>query len=116
MVLSMRFTKCLPAWETPDFGKILKSEIESLDGRELPLQKGLRQGSVALESEFGAMILRTWEEGGCIHVKSGVFFQGIITGCSCADDPTPVEPHHEYCELEFRIDRETGEVMVRLAD
>jgi len=45
-------------------------------------------------------------------VRAGVFYRGIIAGSCCIDDPTPVEPHEEYCELEFRIDRETGETEV----
>jgi hypothetical protein len=44
----------------------------------------------------------------------GVFFSGIITGCSCADDPTPVETQNEYCELLFAIDKATAETTITL--
>jgi len=43
-------------------------------------------------------------EGG-IQVRLGVFFSGVITGCSCADDLTPIKPQDEYGELHLVIDR-----------
>jgi hypothetical protein len=46
-----------------------------------------------------------------------VFFSGILSGCSCADDPTPVEAQAEYCELAIAIDTASGEADVTvLAD
>ncbi len=112
----MMFEQCLSALGTEGLGKILKSEIENLDGRELPLQQGMSRGNVALESNFSVMILHTREEASRIHVKSGVFFQSINAGSCCVNDPTPVEPHDEYCEMEFEIDKKTGVAVVCLAD
>jgi hypothetical protein len=54
-------------------------------------------------------------EAGAIRARIGVFFHGIIAGCSCADDPTPLEPQQEYCELELTIDRHTGAVTISLS-
>ncbi len=109
----MRLKECLEAWKGADFGRLFKAEVTSLTAEELSLQEQLRRGSVALEGVQDVMVLRRWEEGGKLYVKAGLFYRGIIAGSCCIDDPTPVEPHEEYCELEFRIDRETGETEVR---
>ena len=58
------------------------------------------------------MVIGASEEAGLIRARVGVFFHGVIAGCSCADDPTPVEPQQEYCELELAIDRSTGAVTI----
>ena len=51
-----------------------------------------------------------------IHAKVGIFFGGILAGCSCADDPTPVEPQTEYCELLLTLDRTSGKAAVELIE
>ncbi len=109
----MRLKESLGAWDSPDFVKFFKSEVESLSVDELPLQQQLRLGNVALDDGFELMVLRRWEEGGRLYVKAGLFFRGIVSGSCCIDDPTPVEAHEEYCELVFDIDRETGETKIR---
>jgi hypothetical protein len=47
-----------------------------------------------------------------IRARVGVFFSGIVAGCRCADDPTPVEPQDEYCEFQFEIDRATDRAAI----
>ncbi len=108
----MRLKNCLSEWEAPDFARLFKAEVISLGAEELPLQQQLCRGNVALDGVQDVMVLRRWEEADRLHVKAGLFFRGIIAGSCCIDDPTPVEPHEEYCELEFRIDRKTGETEV----
>lgn len=111
----IQLTKALSAWGTPEFKDILKREIERLDVELLPLQQGLSQGSYASGENLSAMIISFSEEPGFIHVKSGIFYTGIIAGCNCADDPTPVDGHTEYCEVRFVINRLTAETTVTLA-
>ena len=43
-------------------------------------------------------------------------FAGIDAGSCCANDPTPSQPHHEYCVVQLEIEYETGETKVRLID
>jgi len=81
------------------------------------LQQGLTASSHVLDTPFDAMIIGVAGETGFIRVKIGVFFSGVIAGCSCADDPTPVEAQNEYCELSLAIDIATAEATVTvLAD
>lgn len=103
------------AWNSPDFKRILKFEVEQLGARQLPLQQGLSATSYALDDGFEVMVLRAAELDDRIQAKVGVFFSGITAGCNCANDPTPVEPQNEYCELMIDIDKATAQATVRLA-
>ena len=38
----------------------------------------------------------------------------MLAGCSCADDPTPVEEISQYCEVRLDIDKTTAETTVAL--
>jgi hypothetical protein len=60
------------------------------------------------------MIIGVSEAAGLIRVKAGIFYTGVIAGCSCADDPTPVDELNEYCVLQLGIDKKTAETTVTL--
>ena len=111
-----RLTRSLRAWGSPEFETTLKEEIAQLGADVLPLQEGLAVGSIGLEDSVGAMILGVTEVPGTLHVRAGIFYSSILSGCACADDPTPENENAEYCEVELDIDRATGETRVRLAD
>ena len=110
----IRFTKALDAWGTPEFSGILKREIEQLTIEQLPLQQGLSSSSHALDDSLKAMIISVADEGGFIHAKAGIFYAGIIAGCSCADDPAPVTEQNEYCEVRVDIDKATADTTLVL--
>ncbi|MHB1085498.1 MAG: hypothetical protein ACYCZA_11745 [Thiobacillus sp.] len=110
----IQLSKSLNAWGTPEFGNALKMEIEQLDAQQLPLQQGLSNSSHVTDRPFQAMILSTREEPGLIKVRLGVFYTGVIAGCSCADDPTPVDEQTEYCVMQLAIDRVTATTTVTL--
>lgn len=106
----------LNAWGKPEFGDVLKQEIEQLDPVQLPLQQGLSASSHVSDQPFKAMIINVHEEPGQLKVKAGIFYTGIIAGCNCADDPSPIDELNEYCELQFDIDKTTARTSVRLTD
>lgn len=112
----MKLPESLKAWKSPDFEDVLKREIEQLPPAQLPLQQGLSASSHALDDPLSVMIISVADEPGFIHARVGVFYSGIIGGCSCADDPTPVEPQGEYCEVLLAIDKTTAETSATLAD
>ena len=109
----IRLTKALNAWGTPEFEPALKQEIEKMDTAQLPLQQGLTTGSYALDGHK-AMIIDVTEEAGLLRVKAGIFYSGIIAGCACADDPTPVSEESEYCVVQLDIDKLTAETSIAL--
>ena len=110
----IRLTKTLNAWGTPDFKDILKKEIEQMGADQLPLQQGLSTGSYAIDSKLNAMIIGVSEGADFIYVKAGIFYSGVIAGCSCADDPTPVNEESEYCVVRLDINKSTAETTATL--
>lgn len=94
----------LAAWGTPGFAAALKRELAGA-GARLPLQQGLSATGYALDARIEVMLLGAEATAGEIVVKVGVFYAGVVAGCNCADDPTPVEAQPEYCELRIAIDR-----------
>ena len=112
----IRLTKSLKAWGTSGFENVLKQEVEQIDADELPLQQGLSSTSHVTDSPHQAMIISVADEAGFVRVKAGLFYSGIIAGCSCADDPTPISEQSEYCEVWIRIDKQSAETTVALLE
>jgi hypothetical protein len=110
----MQLTQSLNAWGTPDFEGTLKAEIEQMGAEQLPLQQGLSSSSYALDDKLQVRIIAVSEGAGFIRAKAGIFYTGIVAGCNCADDPTPVEEQNEYCEVQLDIDKTTAETTVAL--
>jgi hypothetical protein len=110
----IKLAKSLNAWGTPGFNNILKREIESLDAKYLPLQQGLSYSSHATNSDFNIMIISAHEDDSFLHVKAGVFYSGVIAGCSCADDPTPIPEQSEYCEILLDIMKISAQTRITL--
>lgn len=106
----------LQAWNTDSFNTILKEEISTLDKNLLPLQQGLKHSSIANGETLTATILSTEDNNDCIIVKAGLFYTGIVAGCNCADDPTPVDEINEYCEVLFSINKQTAEASITLIE
>lgn len=110
----IRLINSLKAWGTSDFEGILKAEVEQIDADLLPLQQGLATTSHVAASPHKAMIINVADEKDTIRVKAGIFYSGMIIGCSCADDPTPIGEQAEYCEVQFLINKKTAEARVLL--
>lgn len=114
--MTMQLHQSLAAWGSPAFAAVLKQELERQAPGQLPLQQGLSSSSAVLDTGFSVMVLGAEASIETIRVRLGVFFSGIVAGCSCADDPTPVEAQNEYCELELSIDRATAAASAVLAE
>lgn len=112
----LKLSKALQANHSPEFNKTLKNEIQELNPNLLPLQQGLSLSSYVGKTPFSAVILNVREEADYIKIKAGIFYTGIIAGCSCSDDPSPTDEQNEYCELLFSIDKETANTKVQLLD
>lgn len=85
-----------------------------MDPALLPLQQGLSLSSYVGKSPVSAIILNTTEKTDSIQIKAGIFYTGIIAGCSCSDDPSPTDEQNEYCEVQFTINKDTAETTVTL--
>jgi len=110
----MKLDKSLAAWGTDAFEATFKQEIRTLGHTQLPLQQALTQSSYVSDSDFNLVILNIADTATALVIKTGVFYQGVIAGSCCADDPTPVCEQNEYCELLFTIDKTGAETKVTL--
>lgn len=110
------FKKTLDNFGTPDFNATLKNDILQIEKSQLPLQQALTQTSYVSDTDFSVVVLNSEDNGSTIIAKVGIFFFGIIAGSCCADDPTPVDELQEYCELEFTINKKTGEASIVLLE
>lgn len=105
----------LRAWGTPAFGATFKHEI-ARQPEQLPLQQGLSGSSSVAAEPVTAIILATAETDSSLRVKAGIFYRGVIGGCSCADDPSPDNTVNEYCEVWVEIDKAGAATKVELLD
>jgi hypothetical protein len=110
----IRLDKTLRAWGTPDFEAVLRQEIAQLGADHLPLQQGLSSGNYVIDSPITVAINHVAEMENNIRVRAGIFYQGVLGGCSCADDPTPTGETNEYCEVQLDIDKITSETTIAL--
>lgn len=110
----IRLSDSLAAWGTPGFNPTFKREAEQLDSGFLPLQQGLALSSQVADSPFSVRVISVSDDAGFIRVRAGIFYAGVIAGCSCADDPTPVDTQNEYCEVRFEISKATAETRIAL--
>jgi len=111
---SFTLPQTLATWNTDRFGETFKREVEQLNASLLPLQQGLARTSSVADEPFGVMLIGAADAGDCLRVKAGILYAGVLGGCSCADDPTPLESQPEYCELWFEIDKGSGATRVSL--
>lgn len=110
----IRLTKSIQAWGTPHFDSTLKTDIEAITPDLLPLQQGLSMSSYVADQKFAVTVLNIFEHEQIIRIKAGIFYSGILAGCSCADDPSPSNENPEYCVVQIDINKRTAEATVAL--
>jgi hypothetical protein len=106
---------CLPAslqaWNSPAFSETLKQELAGLGSGLAPLLQVCSRGGVPDVREIQAMVLHATDSPGCIQAKVGIFFNEIMAGCSCGDEPMSLQA---YCEVRVSIDKGTAEAAFTL--
>lgn len=81
----------------------------------LPLQQAVTYGSYVYDdTPISLTLLQQQLSDNQLRIKLGIFFESIIAGCNCADDPTPVETLNEYAEVELSINLKNGDTDCRL--
>ena len=110
----IRLEKSLLAWGTPEFHSVLKQEIAQLGVERLPLQQGLTTGNYVTDNPITVLINRVDERDKILRITAGIFYNGVISGCSCADDPSLSGETNEFCEVQLDIDMITAETVVAL--
>ncbi len=115
-LVSQRLLACLNSRSKDGAKANLKREIEALDKALLPLQAGLSHSSYVGPSPFSVIILSQENAVEFVHVRIGIMYTGLISGCNCADDPTPVDELTEYCEVLLKMDKNASECTFSLLD
>lgn len=108
--------KARDAWSSPEFNQILKAELEAIEADRLPLQQGLSQSSMVSPAPFSVIVVGSEADAAVIHCRVSIIYAGIVAGCSCADDPTPLDSQTENCELVLEINKLTAETRVSLLE
>jgi hypothetical protein len=111
---ALQLHRVVEAWGTPAFTGVLKAELEQLNVEQLPLQQGLSQSSYACDDDTRVVVISVAAEAGVIRATAEIFYSGIIPGCSCADDPGPVDEYAEHCTVQISIDRQTAAAVIKL--
>lgn len=112
----IQLTRSLSCWGTPEFRQSFITEVSGLSLEQIPLQQAMRVGNMASKHNLDIMINKQNEDSEFIYIHTGIFFSSLISGCSCADDPTPVDYNTEYGEMLFRIDKKCGDTLIIVSD
>lgn len=99
-------TAALRAWQTQSFANILREELEDLPVGTLPLLNGASRGGIPDDRDIKVMLLSVVEAQDAIQARVGIFFNEIMAGCSCGDEPLAL---NSYCELQVSIDKDSAE-------
>jgi hypothetical protein len=111
--VTMKLNKTVNAWTTPQFDAVLKQELVQQAG-QLPLQQGLSASSSVADTPITVVVHSAVDQGSAIRVRAGIFYEGLVGGCSCAGDPTIDSENTEYCEVQLDIDKATAITIVTL--
>lgn len=107
--------KTLAAWPDGELVTILNEELAAADPAWLAPERLLARGShVVSRPRF--IILGSQADDKRVTLHLGVFFQSVIAGCACADDPTPEDRIEEYGELRLTLDRHDAHAEIEPVD
>jgi len=113
-MIMLDFSSLLSVWGSADFDCHFKTMLEQLDHAQLPLQQALAYTSYPSDEPIRVVVISAESDSSTIHVRAMIFYSGIIAGCSCADDPTPVEAQAESCTVLVDIDHQSGTATISL--
>ncbi|MEQ1630643.1 MAG: hypothetical protein ABL873_09045 [Gallionella sp.] len=112
----LRLTRTLNAKDSADLAAIFKQELAQQGRDYLPLQQALRHGSSVLDTPLTVLMHDARTDAQQLRIRAGIFYQSVTAGCSCADDPTPLNEHTEYCEVQVFIDTRDARASVMLVE
>lgn len=93
----------LAAWSDESLANTALRELDANNLLARLLQRGLQRGNIALLDNVSARVLRAHQHSDAYHLRLGVSYCSLITGCACSDDPTPLSELPEYVELDIHL-------------
>ncbi len=103
--MSVHLSDCLNCPDEATFAARLKAAITQLPPGSLPLQQATTQGGLVDDSQITVTVLDSHRDDDGIVARIGVFFDEVVGGCNCHDDPICT---HCYCTLQVNIDARSG--------
>lgn len=82
---AMNLLDALRQWPGESFAAALKAALERLPAHELPLGGG--GGLTVTDGPITVSILEAEATAAAIIAKVGVFYEEILAGCACGDEP-----------------------------
>ena len=105
------FDQALEYWGSDSFPHYFKRAFSKLSLSELPLLACCQHSGVIDKETISLSILTSSADEQAIHLKIGVFFCEILSGCACSDDPSQaIMLENSYCELSVKLDRHKAEL------
>ena len=108
---TFKLNNALNCWGSNSFDSVFKDELKHAQSGTIPLHQGTSQGGIVDDNNISVLILNSDEVDDFIKIKTGIFFNEIIGGCNCHDDPVS---ENSYCEMEISINKKTAEVKFTL--
>ncbi|QDX81758.1 hypothetical protein B9N43_11150 [Denitratisoma sp. DHT3] len=99
----MNLVDALRRWPGEGFAAALKAALERLPVHELPLGGG--GGLTVADNPVTVSLLEAEATAAAIVAKVGVFYEEILAGCACGDEPQTAAA---YREIRVTIDRAGG--------
>lgn len=107
-------TEVLTRVGASDFDERVVKMIHRLGPETLRLQDASRYGSYALQDELSLSLLSWTENAEEVRLRVSLFFTSVIAGCSCADDPTPLDKVNEHAVLTVTLNKQRHDLEVEL--
>jgi hypothetical protein len=101
----------LELWPSDGFADGLARHLESLGSDALGLARAGSLGGLVDPASVRAVVMNVNDGGEAIRAEVGIFFEELLIGCNCSDDPTPVS-QTGYCRLRIEIDRLKAEATI----
>ena len=109
--MPVQLPECLSCADDAEFASSLKAAITQLPPGSLPLHLATTQGGLVDDSNLGVTVLGSQRQHNTIVARIGVFFDEIVGGCNCHDDPVTV---NSYCTLQVSIDVDSADTRFQL--
>ena len=106
---SIDLQHCLDASEDV-LSACLAAALKTLPPGSLPLQACCAQGGLPDPETLAVSILGLTREPDRLVARAGIFFDEVVGGCSCHDDPVRA---NAYCRIEVIVSRADGETVLR---
>ena len=103
--MPVRLPECLNCPDDTVLAARLKTAVSQLPPGSLPLHLATTQGGLVDDSKLAVTVLDIRHRHNMIMSRIGVFFDEIVGGCNCHDDPVTV---NRYCTLQVSIDASNG--------